>query len=443
MSFPMRVIAAGLLCLALVPAHSRDIVFEHINVVPMDRERVLRGQTVIVSDGRIAGIGRRLTVPPGAEIIDGKGRLWLSPGLADMHVHSDTRDDLIVYLAHGVTTIANMGEARSGFVGRTTLAVNNGSIPGPQVFNALVIDGSTEYGHLSVTEPAEARAAVGLARTNGYRFIKVYNNLSPEAFSAAVNAAKQLGLPVVGHGVTQVGLVSQIAQGQALVAHTEEFFYTFFSPPGAEQTDEAPSVSRIEEAIDLVRRTRTAVGADLVTYGSIMRVIGHPEVVASCLAAPEASLVSPADRLAWSRSSYIRRTADLRARYAFLQHMLKAMADAGIELLAGTDAPSIPCVAAGVSLHDNLRELTSAGLTRFQALSTATRIPGEFIARTLGASRFGVIEPGARADLVLSADNPLEHLDTLRKPLGVMVGGRWHDAAALSSMLNDVRAAYR
>ncbi len=442
MTRPIRLLAALILSIIALPATAREIAFVHVNVVPMDRERVLRDQTVIVDGDRIVTVGDKLAVPRDATIIDGERRLWLSPGLTDMHVHSDTRDDLAVYLANGVTTIANMGDARASFVGQTSPAAANGAIPGPQVFNAFVIDGSPAFGHFTATTPAEARAVVGLAKTNGYRFIKVYNNLAPDVFTAVAVEARRQAMPVVGHGVTRVGIASQIDQGQLLVAHAEEFFYTFFSRPGAEQTDAAPPVSRIPDAVALVRSHGVAVGADLVTYGSIMRVIGHPERVAACLSAPNAGFVSPADRLAWARSGYVRKTADLRARYTFLQQMVKAMADADVELLAGTDAPTVPCVGAGFSLHDDLAELERAGLTRFQALSSATRNAGAFVARTLGEPRFGVIATGGRADLVLSRVNPLDQLDTLRHPLGVMAGGRWYDAGALATLLSDAKSAF-
>ena len=67
--------------------------------------------------------------------------------------------------------------------------------------------------------------------------------------------------------------------------------------------------------------------------------------------------------------------------------------------------------------------------------------PGEFIAKTVPESaKFGVVAPGYRADLLLVADNPLERPATLRAPLGVMAGGRWHDAAGLETMLDEVAA---
>jgi imidazolonepropionase-like amidohydrolase len=119
------------------------------------------------------------------------------------------------------------------------------------------------------------------------------------------------------------------------------------------------------------------------------------------------------------------------------------MADAGVRLVTGTDAPAVPGMLPGFSLHDDMDELEASGLTRFQVLSAATREPGDFIARTKGGEPFGVIAPGYRADLLLSTDNPLTTLSTLRKPIGVMVRGEWHDADALKAMADKVRDAYR
>jgi hypothetical protein len=50
---------------------------------------------------------------------------------------------------------------------------------------------------------------------------------------------------------------------------------------------------------------------------------------------------------------------------------------------------------------------------------------------------------GYRADLVLSADNPLEKMETLRAPLGVMANGVWRDADELGRIRHDIRGAYQ
>ncbi len=425
-----------LACAAL--ARAGTVVFENVNVVPMDRERVIARTTVIVTDGRVASIGAKAKLPAGTPVIDGKGG-WLVPGLADMHNHVTTRDDLLLLLANGVTTMLNMGEATNAFAGRTRIAVNAGEVPGPQIFTALAVDGDPQYGHLVVRTPEEARAIVGIAKTNGYSFIKVYNNLSADAFMALADEARRRGVGVVGHNVKAVGLAKQFAAGQAMVAHVEEFFYGFFPEPPADDPHAPPADADIAAAIALAKAHGAYVVSDLFTYRTIAAQFGRPEAVAAYLAAPEARYLSPDDRIGWAGSGYQKKPVDLARRVAFEARFVKAMADAGVPLIAGGDAPTIPGLVPGFALHAEIDAIRAAGLTPWQALSAATRTPGEFIAKTVpGAAKSGVIAPGARADLLLVAENPLANPATLRTPLGVMAGGRWHDAAALAAMLAGV-----
>lgn len=421
-------------------ARAETVVFTDVNVVPMDRERVIAHTTVIVTDGVISSIGIKAKLPADTPVVDGKGA-WLVPGLADMHNHVTSRDDLALLLANGVTTMLNMGEATNAFAGRTRIAVNRGEVPGPQIFTAFVVDSDPQYGHFVVRTADEARAIVRLAKTNGYSFIKVYTNLSAEAFAALADEAKAQGVGIVGHNVKAVGLAKQLAAGQAMIAHVEEFFYGFFPEPPADDPNAPPADARIAEAIALVKTHDAFVTSDLFNYRTIAAQFGKPEVVKAYLAAPEARYLSPADRLAWAGSGYQKKAVDLSRRVAFEARFVKAMADAGVPLIAGGDAPTIPGQVPGFALHEEIDAMLAAGLTPWQALSAATRTPGEFIAKTVpGAAKFGVMAPGYRADLLLVADNPLEKPATLRAPLGVMAGGRWFDAAALKAMLDEVAA---
>jgi imidazolonepropionase-like amidohydrolase len=422
---------------------TQTTAFVHVNVVPMDRERMLLDQTVIVEGDKILAMGSRLPVPAHAQVIDGHKSAYLSPGLADMHTHSETRNDLAVYLANGVTTVLHMGGAHAGFVDNIVPAVNGGAIPGPHIYSSFKVDGSPAYNGFVIKTPAEARAIVALAKTNRYDFIKVYVDLSPDAFSALAEEGKRVGMPLVGHGVYAARLERQLAEGQVLIAHAEEFFYTFFTPPGVEENDTPPDPSRIASAVALAKRYNIAITADVATYSAIAHQIGRPEVVTAYLLRPESSYLSPNDRLAWQTSHYLNKTAKLGPKLAFLRRLLKAMADADVELVAGTDSPTVPGMLPGFSLHDALDDLEASGLTRFQVLSAATRAPGAFIHRTKGGDPFGIVAPGYRADLILSKENPLATLSTLRTPLGVMVKGQWRDAATLEALTDKIRQSYR
>ncbi len=449
----MRLLALlVLLCLPLAvwsaqqspPVPPRDTtVFVRVHVLPMDRERVLRNQTVLVQDGIVVAMAPSLPVPDGARVVDGRGEAWLLPGLADMHNHLDTRQDLAVQLGLGITSTLHMGEARNSFVGRTRAAVAAGEIAGPRVFAALAVDGSPRYGHLVVADAEDARATTRVARANGYDFIKVYNNLSAEAFSALAREARVQDLPLVGHGVTAVGLQAQLEAGQPLVAHAEEFFYTFFPQPPEHDANAAPDAGAIDDAIALLRKHGTAVVADLVTYETIAAQWGRPDVVDGFLRMPESRYLPPAFRASWPMQGYAKKTGSLERRVAFLRRFVKAMDAAGVPLLSGTDAQDIPGLVAGFALHRNLAALVEAGLRPYAALTTATSAPGAFIGRHKpGFPAFGVVREGARADLLLVPTNPLEDMATLQAPLGVMADGRWYPREDLAARMEEVRSAY-
>ena len=442
-------IAGAFLSLTGAPGQAAEtapapvVLFTHVNVVPMDRERVLRDRSVLVRDGVIETIAERIEPPAGARVIDGHGTQFLSPGLADMHVHSSSRRDMAVFLANGVTTVLNMGGARASFMGQVVPGLNRGEIPGPHFHAAFVVDGTPEYGQFVVSTPAEARGIVDIAKANGYDFIKVYNNISPETFQALIDAGREKGMPVIGHGVRRVGLEKQLAAGQVMVAHTEEFFYTVLFKPGSDLVNEKPRLDQIPAAVAFTKRSGAFVTADLNTFATIAAQWGRSGVGEAALRDPHARYLDPGDRLRWLSDEYAQREGSLARLADFLKVLTKALSDAGVPLITGTDTPTIAALPLGTSLHADLRALEDAGLTRFQALSAATRTPGEFIAKTKPGGRgFGTVSTGQRADLILTAANPLDGLATLEKPLGVMSHGRWYDARALQAMLDDVAAQY-
>lgn len=431
-------LALSSVCAASEP---KITAFTHVNVIPMDRDRVLTDQTVLIDDGVIAAIGREVRVPSGARVIDGEGK-FLSPGLADMHTHSDTREDMKVYLANGVTTLLNLGGASSDFIDQLMPLLNRGERPGPHVYAALRIDGTPQYGQFIVKTPQEARWTVRLAKTNGYRFIKVYNNLSPAAFAAASDEARKQGIGLAGHHLEAVPFEREVEGGHFLVAHLEEVMYGLFKSPENDPLV-APPDSTITKAVDLLKRNHAFVVADLVTFETIAEQWGRPDVVAGYFARPAAAYVPPQWRLYWRREDYDKRKGSLGPRALFIARLAKALVDAGVPIVSGTDAPTIPGIVPGVSLHDNLDRLVAAGLTRFQAMSTATRVPGEFIDQSIGDTpRFGEVRPGYRADLILSDSNPLDDLGTLRRPVGVMSHGRWYDRKELQGLLDGVASDY-
>lgn len=78
--------------------NSSTIVFKNVNVIPMDTESILKGYNVVIEDGKIVDLGksRKTKIPKNAKVINGKGK-YLTPGLADMHVHFWKKDELTFF----------------------------------------------------------------------------------------------------------------------------------------------------------------------------------------------------------------------------------------------------------------------------------------------------------------------------------------------------------
>jgi len=419
---------------------AKPIAFMHVAVIPMDRERVLADQTVIVRQGRIAVVGAssQTAVPRDAAIIDGRGK-YLMPGLADMHVHVFSPHELLSNLVWGVTTLALFSGDFETL--RWRAAVAQGTLVGPTLYTSgPITDGvpPTDYDNLEVATVEEARAVVDSEKAAGYDYIKVYNNYAPSVYRAVLAEARAKGLTVVGHIVRSIGAHETLRDGQSVIAHGEEYYYTYFAY--------RPDTAAIPA---IVVETRTA-GAFVIAMLSSMPAILHMVAnMDSVLQLPEARYLPPAMYEDWrpENNGYRHRAdpaafvARVRTQAAFLPVFTKALSDGHVKLLVGTDAAELNFP--GYAVHDELHQLTNAGLTPYQALEAATRNAGEFIAtRVRSSDRFGMVAPGMRADLILLSANPLGQIAAVDSPVGVMARGQWWTVAELRRRRDSVTAGY-
>lgn len=419
------------------PASNGSVIaFQDISVIPMDTERVLPHQTVLVRNGKIVDAGPTSSVhlPQETVVIDGRGK-FLMPGMADMHTHVDRKEMLPLFLAAGITTVLNMGLASPEFVTVTRDQINRGLVVGPRVFAAFMIDGPGDPGpeYVALCEE-DARAAVARAKLVGYDFIKVYSRLQPAIYAAVLDEAKKQNIAVVGHIATAVGLEKSLAQGQVMIAHGEEYYKTYFQGK--------PDDARIPGAVELTRRAGAYVTPNLSFFAALTMVTSNTRTLDKRLAEPDIEFLPPDIRGNWLAARPAKPSDRFVPELATLKKLTLAMSRAGVPLLVGTDSPA--GVIPGTSVDDDLDQLVSAGLTPFQALSAATRAPGEFLHRYVpGVKEFGTIAPGKSADLVMLGANPLLDVRKMRQPVGVMVRGRWFESRELQALVEQPVPGYK
>lgn len=399
-------------------AEPGDIAIVGGTVVPMDEERTLAGHTVLVRGDRVVAVAPAGEVDVrAARVIDAGGR-WVLPGLADMHVHFWSQEDLALFLLNGVTTVRNLAGAPEHLRWRDAIA--RGELDGPTLLTAgPIIDGTppTWPGSTVVATADEARVAVRAQKDAGYDWLKVYDGVPAEAYDALLDEAKRLGLPVAGHVPRAAGVEKVITSGQRTIEHLEGYVPFFGAPPGG----------------DLVASTAAAGVWNCPTLVVTER-FGKLDAPAQLAGTRGLELVSPTVRARWDPKADFRLARftpamfeDVRAKNRTRRTLVRELHAAGAKLVLGTDAGN-PYVVPGFAVVDELRLLVEAGLTPWQALRTATAAPGE-LQGAPGA--LGVIAAGARADLIVVDADPLAAVAGVADPSIVVVRGEVHERAAL------------
>ena len=112
---------------------------------------------------------------------------------------------------------------------------------------------------------------------------------------------------------------------------------------------------------------------------------------------------------------------------------------AGIPILAGTDAGYLNSFNyPGEGLHDELELYVKAGLTPQQVLVSSILTGPGFLGHS---DRYGAIQQGKAADILVLDANPLKSVAATRKINAVVLHGRLLNRAVLDKLLADAKAA--
>jgi len=427
-----------------------------VHIVDTDRGVIQRDRAIAIAGGTIRAIIASNQVPVGTTtaVVDGGGA-YAIPGLWDAHVHLLQRNaataerHAALALSYGVTHVRDMGsslDARTTFL--AWLATPGVTAPtmlgaGP-TFWAFALPYGDKQQQVIVADTADTDAAVGRMADAGVDFIKVYAGFDRTRLPGLMAAARRHGLTVSGHPQPGMTLAEQAQLGMRTIEHldfgtlaecttsADRYFERVIAARFRNSGESIPAIyAAFAEAVDTDdcrTRLRRAADAGLVLT---------PTLVASYLSADAARALAqrvPEDQRE-ECALYLRQFAGLSpAQQAVLpaagSRMMRLLIDAGVPVLAGTDAPTF-CLLPGESLMTELQLLGAAGLPPLSVLQSATRTPAQRLGQ---GDRFGAVVVGHAADLVLLAANPLTDVGAYAHLVGVYTQRRWHDTAGLAAL---------
>jgi len=444
---------ASLLGLAGQAAAQPAVVFEEVNVIPMDRERVVERQTVVVRDGRIAEIGPAGKVKPPQEALRVAGRgKYLMPGFGEMHGHLPgpnapppvVESILFLFVANGVTTVRGMLGGASNLQMRDRIAA--GSLLGPALFVA-----GPAFSGAAVTSAEAGARMVREQKAAGYDLLKIQEGLRRDVYDAVAASALEAGIRFGGHVPNDVGLHRALEARQSSIDHLDNFVDALEadSSPlrGADPATRAQQlIFHIDEGkIPALAAAASKAGAWVVPTMALWEVFSADQTGESLAAGRPELRYMPAQTVAqWvkQKNAMREKNPDPKAGARLIEvrrKILRGVRDGGVKIMFGTDAPQLFSVP-GFSIHHEMQILVACGLTPWEVMAAGTRNVAEY----LGAEKeFGSVAPGRRADLVLLDANPLENVSHFARRAGVMVRGRWLPEREIQKRLEQIAEAAR
>jgi imidazolonepropionase-like amidohydrolase len=413
--------------------------FVGANVISMERDGVLRDQTVIVRAGRIEEIGPsgKVTVPAGATRVDAAGK-FLMPALAEMHAHippGNVPDEaiertLFLYAANGIGTIRGMlGDPRHlVYRGRA----EKGEIVSPRIYTS----GPSLNGNSAPTIEAAVQM-VTAQKQAGYDLLKIHPGVKRDVFDALAAKAKEVAIPFAGHVPLDVGLARALEAKYATIDHLDGYVEALAKNPTASQFFGINLINEVDESRipALIEKTKAA-GTSMVPTETLFVNLLNDEDAQAMARRPEMKYVQPQTVQNWigQKQKFAQMPSADRQKYLALRRsLIKQLHAAGVPFLLGSDAPQMWNVP-GFSIHRELQVMVAAGLTPYEALRSGT---ANVAAHFGTAATAGTVAKGKRADLVLVDANPLDDIANSAKIAGVMLNGRWMSKADIDKRLES------
>jgi imidazolonepropionase-like amidohydrolase len=435
-------------------ATARGFVKLDAPVVALTNVRVIDGtgapardsQTVVIRDATIAALGdsARVKPPDGATVLDLTGKTVM-PGLVMVHEHlyyptgpqvygQLGQSFVRLYLAGGVTTMRTGGNVNGFMDLNLKRLIESGQVAGPAIdATAPYLNGPNTFLQMrALADAAESRRQVAYWADMGATSFKVYMNITRAQLGAAVEEAHARGLKVTGHLCS----VTYAEAADLGIDNLEHGFMASTDFVANKEPDVCPGQPQGQRAVAAVDENGDAFKA------LVKKLVDKRVALTSTLTVfetftpgrplpPGLDVLAPQLKEQFERT-HARTAQNTQSNYSALfpkaMKLERAFANAGGQLIAGTDPTGSGGVVPGYSNQRQLELLVEAGFTPVEAIKIGTLNGARYLGRD---GQVGSIAIGRQADLIVINGNPAATIADVRNVETVFKQGIGYDPARL------------
>ncbi|MBO0322227.1 amidohydrolase family protein [Muricauda sp. CAU 1633] len=434
-----------------------DLLIINASVIDVAGGKVLPGKIIGINNDTIQLVANMASADryESNQIINAKEK-FVMPGLWDNHVHfrggdsliNENKDLLPLFIAHGVTTVRDMGGDISQRVLQWRNEIREGQLTGPNIFTSgPKLDGADPFwvGSIPIGKLEDILPALDSLEDLKVDFVKIYaSSLSPELYYRIITACEKRGLKVTGHIPLSADHFKAVELGLDGVEHLFSFL-SLASPIGDSLRQQNQGFGMFPQILetydeDLARDAIAKLASEdfyvtptLYVSQVIMQLDKMDPTVDSLL-----PLIGPGIQKTYERRIKQAQNRSPKARQLMLdmdtreRSLVLPMYQAGITILAGSDCgPSNSYVYPGGALHSELALLVETGLTSKEALSTSVISGPKFFGLE---EYYGGIEVGKVAHIIMLTENPLVNIENVGSIDLVLKGNTIYDRSKISEL---------
>jgi len=289
------------------------------------------------------------------------------------------------------------------------------------------------------TPPRKHSRTVDWYADHGYAQIKIYSSVKPELVPIMADRAHARGLRVSGHVPAFMSAKQFVENGADEIQHINFIELNFLFPEVKETRNRdrfikvaerarefTPDKPEVREFINFLKQHHTVLDPTMVAFEGLF--CGDPTAITPGLEEIIPRFPPQVRRAMRSGALEVPKDKEAAYREAFpaMLRLLKALHDARVTIIPGTDA------LAGYMLHHELELYVRAGISAPEVLRMATLTP----ALVMGVNKDrGAIAAGKLADMILVDGDPTKNIRDLGKLTTVIKGGAIYDPAAIEKAL--------